>query len=420
MTATLQRRTVWVILFVTMALTVLAVPARYNDLATPCVGPRCDQDNALLSPASADVLTEWGLTLQHYAIASLSLAVAQSLIGWVLAVVLLRRGLPDRMTLLTALNLSTGGFLNSLLYPLVIGASWAALPAAFILFLSNITSILVFSVFPDGRFVPRQARWYFGLLAVCEWYYSVFTNLALTLGLDLQLGWLDGVDGLLWLGAFALIIASQLYRYNRLSSPLQKVQTRWFVFGLAVSLGGFLTFMLLGLILGWRADPRFELVLAASLPWPMLIIMVSLAIAILRYRLWDIDLIVRRTLQYSLLSGFLALLYVGLVTALQALLRSVSDQQSNLSVVLSTLVIAALFSPLRRRIQVFIDRRFHRRRYDAQSVLGAFSATVRVEDDLGRLTDQLTQVVRDTLQPDSVSLWIKPTSGADPQTDHEL
>lgn len=408
MTATVQRRLVWIVMAATVILTVLAVPPRFADLSTPCVGLRCDLDSALLSPESAVVLSQWGLSLHHYALASLALALVQNVIGWALAIVLLRRGALDRMTLLAALNLSSGGFLNSLLSALTIGANWAAWPAAFISYVSNVSSMLVFAVFPDGRFVPRWTRYLFGLLIVSEWFYMVFNTLSTTRGVVIRVAWLEVVDNAVWLSAFALIIGAQLFRYYRVSNPLQKVQTRLFVFGLALSLGWFLGFLLLAFLFGWREDPRFELLLAASLPWPMLIIMASLAIAILRYRLWDIDLIIRRTLQYSLLSGLLALLYVGLVTALQSLIRLVSDQQSSLSIVVSTLVIAALFSPLRQRLQVFIDGRFDRRRYDAQRVLAAFAATCRDENDLGRLSEQLTQVVSDTLQPESVSLWIAP------------
>ena len=413
MNALVQRRLVWVVMAATMILTLLAVPLRFADLSTPCVGLRCNLDSALLSPESADVLTQWGLSLNQYALASLALALTQNVIGWALAFVLLRRERLDRMTLLAALNLSSGGFLNSLLSALTIGANWAAWPAAFISYLSNVTSILVFAVFPDGRFVPRWTRYLFGALIVSEWFYMVFNTLSTTRGVVIRVDWLEVVDNVVWLSAFALIIVAQLYRYFRVSNPLQKVQTRWFVFGVALSLGWFLGFLLLAFLFGWREDPRFELLLAASLPWPMLIIMASLGIAILRYRLWDIDLIIRRTLQYSLLSGLLALLYVGLVTTLQAALRMISDQQSSLSIVVSTLIIAALFSPLRQRLQVFIDQRFDRRRYDSQSVLAAFAAACREENDLDRLSQQLTQVVDDTLQPESVSLWITPTLRVD-------
>ncbi len=141
------------------------------------------------------------------------------------------------MTLLAALNLSSGGFLNSLLSALTIGANWAAWPAAFISFVIKVSSMLVFAVFPDGRFVPRWTRYLFGLLIVSEWFYLVFNALSTTRGVVIRVAWLEVVDNAVWLSAFALTISAQLFRYYRVSNPLPKVRTRWFVFGLALSLG---------------------------------------------------------------------------------------------------------------------------------------------------------------------------------------
>jgi hypothetical protein len=132
---------------------------------------------------------------------------------------------------------------------------------------------------------------------------------------------------------------------------------------------------------------------------------VTIGISILRYRLFDIDLLIRRTLQYSLLSGLLALTYFGSITVLQRLFFA--NQQSEISIVLSTLAIAALFFPLRNRVQEFIDKRFYRKKYDAQKVLAEFAATCRDETDLDKLTARLAEVIDETLQPEKVSVWIK-------------
>jgi hypothetical protein len=129
----------------------------------------------------------------------------------------------------------------------------------------------------------------------------------------------------------------------------------------------------------------------------------------MRYRLWDIDLVIRRTLQYSLLSGLLALTYFGLVIVLQSIFTAFGGQRSELVTVLSTLAIAALFLPLRRRVQDFIDKRFYRQKYDAQKVLAEFAATCRDETDLDKLTARLVEVVQETMQPERVSLWLKKT-----------
>jgi hypothetical protein len=137
---------------------------------------------------------------------------------------------------------------------------------------------------------------------------------------------------------------------------------------------------------------------------------IATGIAILRYRLYDIDFIVNRTLVYAILTTALAAIYFGGVTASQALFRALTGQeeQPQLAIVVSTLAIAALFMPLRRRIQSFIDRRFYRRKYDARKTLEAFSAKLRDETDLDPLRDELVAVVRDTMQPKHVSLWLHP------------
>jgi hypothetical protein len=143
---------------------------------------------------------------------------------------------------------------------------------------------------------------------------------------------------------------------------------------------------------------------------PIVGLYVPLGIAILKYRLYDIDVVVNRILVYGSLTAILARLYFGGVTVTQAIFHALtgSEEQPQLAIGVSTLVIAALFNPLRRRIQAFIERRFYRRKYDARKTLEAFSAQLRNETDLEALSDDLVGVVRETMQPAHVSLWLRP------------
>jgi hypothetical protein len=163
----------------------------------------------------------------------------------------------------------------------------------------------------------------------------------------------------------------------------------------------------------WGLWASYLLVAIGGLSGP-----IAIGIAILRYRLYEIDLIINRTLVYGSLTATLILLYFGVIVVLQRIFLLLTGQQSTLAVVASTLLIAALFTPLRRRIQTFIDRRFYRRKYDARKTLETFSARLRNETDLGALRGDLVGVVRDTMQPAHVSLWLRqgpaPTRSGEP------
>jgi hypothetical protein len=130
--------------------------------------------------------------------------------------------------------------------------------------------------------------------------------------------------------------------------------------------------------------------------------------AVLKYRLYDIDIIINRALVYGPLTVLSAAIYFAGVVGLQYVLRTLTGQESTLAVVASTLTIAALFNPLRRRVQGFVDRHFYRRKYDARKILAAFNARLREETDLGILREDLTGVVKETMQPSHVSLWLRP------------
>jgi hypothetical protein len=195
----------------------------------------------------------------------------------------------------------------------------------------------------------------------------------------------------------------------------ERQQLKWFTYAAATMIGGFLSAVTIGnsVELMWDVGILVGIVGFAFLP-------IATAIEILKYRLYDIDRIINRTLVYGLLTAILAGVYFGGVTATQALFQTLTSQEQlpQLVVVASTLLIAALFTPLRRLIQSFIDRRFYRRKYDARKALETFSAQLRNETDLDALSDDLVGVVRETMRPAHVSLWLKPeTAQKGQQTD---
>ena len=216
------------------------------------------------------------------------------------------------------------------------------------------------------------------------------------------------------LGLFTLVgILAQVYRYQKVSSSSERQQTKWVVVGIV----GFIFVEAISLILFFLIPATrqpgalrlfFVLVFGPLLLAGATLIPVTLTFAVLRYRLWDINFIVRRTLAYTLLTAVLVLAYSVSVTAFQALFISISGQESPIAIVISTLIIAALFSPLRGRLQGIIDRHFFRSKYDADQALAHFASSVRNEVDVRMLTADLVHVLRETLQPETVSVWIKP------------
>ncbi len=263
--------------------------------------------------------------------------------------------------------------------------------------------LLFLYLFPNGKAVPKWTRWPVG--TVIGLHLAIMTGaifVGFGIGAFLLPVWQTGAFIVISVG-FPLILISQVLRYRNHATPIERQQTKWFVgslvFLVAIStIQTFLTGSLNSNENGWWGDlsSMFDL-----------LIPISLVISILRYRLWDIDVIIRKTLVYTILTGALALLYFGLVTLLQSLSASVFGRQSPVITVLSTLAIITLFNPLRRRIQDFIDRRFYRRKYDAEKALARFAEAARNETDINCLNEALLEVVRETVQPESVSLWLR-------------
>jgi len=261
--------------------------------------------------------------------------------------------------------------------------------------------------FPDGRFVPRWSWLAGSTLFVQAFLYQLPGAWYLP-------NWPAPLYIMETILAFGSPVAVQIYRYVRVSTPAQRQQTRWVLFGLVCTvLLVVLQALAEALFPSLNApDSLYPLVSASLIPsLSFLFIPVGISVAILRSQLWDIDALINRTLVYGTLTVLLALIYVGLVIGLGELLRLFTGQlaQSPVVIVASTLAIAALFQPLRHRIQAIIDRRFYRRKYDAARTIAAFSAHLRQEVDLATLSEHLMVVVQETMQPAHVSLWLRKT-----------
>jgi hypothetical protein len=262
-------------------------------------------------------------------------------------------------------------------------------------------TIALIVLFPDGRVVPRWTRWL----------------ILLTIPLVVAILYLPlSYWGVIMITILLSSIYAQVSRYRHVSTPAERQQTKWVLFG-------FLLWLLLMVMLFVPYSIEMNLPSGSPLPWWTLVssagwwlaltfVPLSLSIAILRYRLYDIDVVINRTLVYGSLTVMLGLVYFGSVASLQYALRVLTghEEQPQLAIVVSTLVIAALFNPLRRRIQSFIDRRFYRRKYDAVKTLETFGSRLRDETDLGTLGEDLIELIRETMQPEHVTLWLRPDS----------
>jgi len=280
--------------------------------------------------------------------------------------------------------------------------------------LSLASVFLFFYLFPDGRFVPRWTRW----LAIFLVTYMVPTALFPGSPLNPE-NWPALPYTLLLASLLTTGVLAQVHRYRRVSGPMQRQQTKWVVFGFAAALVGYLAVISLQVVFpSLEPGTLAQLIGAASTLCFMLLIPLSFAFAILRYRLYDIDVVINRTLVYGSLTATLVALYFSSVITLQYLFSLLTGQGNTLAIVASTLAIAALFNPLRRRIQGFIDRRFYRRKYDARKTLEAFGSKLRDETDLEKLCEDLGEVVDETMQPSHISLWLSsfPSSSSLPMS----
>ncbi|HEX9036913.1 MAG TPA: hypothetical protein VF808_07960 [Ktedonobacterales bacterium] len=385
-------RLAWLFLFVTSMWDFAVGISIYHAQALhPCVDPSCP-----VTPAQAETLRGLGINLGRYANASAGVAAALVVISAILALALFWRRSD------TVISLAVGVFLVT--FPignLTTGMTFTLISPVVDTTIGLVNLAIAFSVFlifPDGRFVPRWT-W----LLVMGW-----VGLHIALAAYPNVGWLDAFYPVIYLSALGVLV----YRYRRVSNQRRRQQTKIVVLG-------FIT-LLLSNQLYWTALPFLIPALNAPgslytlIGYPIYLLValcvpVSFAVAIQRHQLFDVDVLINRALVYGSLTFILASLYFGLVIGAQTLIRLLTGQtdQSQLVIVLSTLLIAALVQPLRRGLQMQIDRRFYRSKYDAAQTLARFGAKLRSEVELDELRDHLLAVVEETMQPERISLWLR-------------
>src|SRR6266568_3619931 len=389
----------------TLVIFFASLPEYSAQLQTPCAGTSCWYTQ--LSAGQIEALKGIGLSPGVYTVYTVALCLVVSLlIVW--------RRADDRMAVLVAIMLVAFGPIYATSSLVAVPSPWQV-PNECLYFLALILLVLVFLLFPSGQFVPRWTRWAF-LVFLIGLVPTAFVAPAFPPYAPIGL-----LTTLVSLSALATIAIVQIYRYRHLSSPLQQQQTKWVVFGIAASITVVVSGIAPTLIFPTVASSGslYPVALNAFATMGPLVIPLSFGFAILRAQLWDIDVLINRTLVYATLTVLLALVYFGLIFVLQYLLRGIISQNNDVVIVVSTLAIAALFQPLRQRIQQIIDRRFYRRKYNAAKIVDAFSATLRNEVDLNQLREHLITVVQDTMQPTHVSLWLREPASKLPPPDRK-
>ncbi len=378
----------------------------------------------LIASVDPRALADLGLSAGQYAGYTIALSFVVVVVHLIMAGVIFWRCTNRRMALLVAFALVANGALT----PLALIYTGADLPlwwqtlVNLVIYIGLVTSMVLLYVFPDGRFVPPVtaplALLWAALMALALFWPQTPLSLP-TWPIFWQLAALT-----LWSGSGT---AGQVYRYYRVSRPDERQQAKWALLGLMGAAFGplayFLPFVIFAdsgsagvpNILFQRLGGSFfsvsllvRLGLRTAISLGLVLFPFSFAIATLRYRLWDIDILIRRTLVYTVLTTALALIYVTSIIVFQVVFRLLTGEgQSPLITVISTLLIAALFTPARHRVQGIIDRHFYRRKYDAVRALAAFAETARDQTDLTGLKQELVATIEATVQPVAISLWLK-------------
>jgi hypothetical protein len=409
----LAARAGWLVVAATaLVVLVSSVPGLLEHFGTLCraSAESCMEDSQL-TPAQARVFAEAGLSVSGYGFSMVAVDTFTRLVWFALGVLIFVRRSDDPMALVVSgflVTFGTATFATSGVEVLISTHPAWWLPARGVQVLGEVGAVLFFLLFPNGRFAPRWTRW----LAVAFLVFQVPQDLAP----ELYSGLLpvpESAQGAVFMGLVLGMVGVQVYRYRNVYSPLERRQTRWVIVGATLSilaLFGILAPMWL-LPQLWASSSLLMYLIGIFVPFIMLPIPLSIGVAVLRSGLFDIDVVINRALVYTTLTVALVLVYMGCVAGLQASLRWLTGGGSDLAVVASTLAIAALFNPLRRRLQAAIDRRFYRKKYDAARTLEDFGARLRDETDLEHLGGDLVAVVRETMQPEHASLWLRKLDG---------
>jgi hypothetical protein len=390
-------RVAWVsLVMLTLAIFVVLLPSYFAQLQTVCTGPTC----ALVQPTADTALAmqQFGLSVSSYATFTFMLTLVTALVCFFVSGVIFWWKSADWMALLVALTVVATGTLFVTYALLESHSPWRLLAIVSNVFGHGVLFLLA-SLFPNGKFVPRWSGWIaVGWIIWSLLFYTVLHQVPFAF------------HTLVLVSGMACALLAQIYRYRYFSSPTQRQQIKWVLLGGMIGAVMVIVLAVPNVIFPFPGQTGSFYRLFVSGPadlFAILLLSLSIGLAIFRYRLYDIDILINRTLVYSLLTSTLALVYFGGVIALQSLLRGLISQANDVAIVISTLAIWALFLPLRRRIQRLIDRRFYRSKYDAARTLAAFSATLRQEVDLDQLREQLLAVVRETMQPVHASLWLR-------------
>ncbi len=405
-------RAAWLLITgVGMVMFAIGVPLLFHQMSATCTGSDCLRNQ--LAPEALPGLAEMGLTLTEYAALQLLPTVLFAVVCVVMGALIFWQRSHELMGFSSSLWLVTFGLT---LFEEEVRATGAAYPwlepiGLMLIWLGGVILLpLFFCIFPNGRFAPRWTKW--AWLIISALFVSLGTAAEVVPGFTTIY---DAIAGYLWLTMVLGSIAIQFYRYRYLSTVNERQQTKWVVFAFLVTIAVFVALLLINpLFLDFTArEPENavnNLLFNVVSTFAFLVIPLGIGISILRHRLFDIDVIIRRTVQYSIVSAVLAAVYFGSITVIQGGVTAVTGTQSPIAIVLSTLLVAALFTPLRRRVQTAVDRRFYRQKYDAQQILAQFAKTARDEVALDVLQAELTQVVQETMQPEQISVWIKPVT----------